>query len=138
MNNRRVCNCANRRTWHVYGRADRRTWQTKSLNRINKHGVRGSRTLITFEIPYAVKSCEREARVEFFDIMTSEPHQNMGGGGSMISEHHQKYWGGELNDIRDPTQIVEAQLYPSPTNISGGSVMLSEPHQKQLGGGGGG
>ena len=71
--------------------------------------------------------------------MTSEPHQNIGGGGGgelndIWASSNIFFFLGGLNDIRDPTQIVGAQLYSSPTKISGGSVMLSEPHQKQIGG----
>ena len=67
--------------------------------------------------------------------MTSEPHQNIGGGGSMISEPHQ-ILGGSMKF--EPHQNIfffwggggGAQWYLSPIkNIGGGGSMISEPHQ---------
>ena len=43
-----MCITANRRTWHVYGRADRRTWQTKSYLNDAMETLRCLRSLDAF------------------------------------------------------------------------------------------
>ena len=81
-------------------------------------------------------SAKREPK--FFDIMTSEPHQNIGGGGgSMISEHHQNIWGGGQWYPRSNTNSG-GSIISEPPKISGGGApwCYPSPHQKQLGEGG--
>ena len=95
-------------------------------------------------------SAKREPK--FFDIMTSEPHQNIffggraqwylsiikniGGGGAQWYPRSNTNSGG-LNYIRAPQKYRGAPwCYPSPTktNWGGGGLMISEPHQ-YIGGG---
>ena len=78
---------------------------------------RWSRSKFHMQLNHA--SAKREPK--FFDIMTSEPHQNIGGGGG-------------LNDIWASSKILGggAQWYPRSNTNSGGSI-ISEPH-KNIGG----
>ena len=106
---------------------------------------RWSRSKFHMQLNHA--SAKREPK--FFDIMTSEPHQNIGGGGSMISEHHQKYWGGAQwyprsntnsggSIISEPHKNIGGLrdvIRAPPKTIGGGGLMISEPHQN-IGGGG--
>ena len=78
---------------------------------------RWSRSKFHMQLNHA--SAKREPK--FFDIMTSEPHQNI------------FFWGAQWYQRFNTNS--GGSIISEPHNNIGGSVMLSEPHQKQLGGG---